>query len=58
MTTSVKTPLAMCVFCCSIKEHDEYTYCNRCNDHGYTPIEETMTYLGFSEEEKKEWREI
>jgi hypothetical protein len=57
MTTSVNSSLAMCVFCCSVRHYDEYTYCKDCQDHGYTPIEEAMTYLGFSEEEKQEWRQ-
>jgi hypothetical protein len=56
MTTTTKAPLAMCVFCCSVKEYDEYIYCGKCQDHGYTPIEEAMDYLDFTEEEKKDWR--
>jgi len=56
MTTSTKTHLTMCVFCCSVRSDEESTYCDSCQDHGYTPIEEAMEYLDFTEQEKQDWR--
>jgi hypothetical protein len=46
----------MCVFCCSVRSDEESTYCDSCQDHGYTPIEEAMEYLDFTEQEKQDWR--
>jgi hypothetical protein len=58
MPITIKTELGMCVFCCSVKDYDQYTYCDKCQDHGYTPIEQAMDYLDFTEDEKRDWRNL